>query len=458
MIDSSGGGHAPTLHRSRLGRALLAAVLAVAVLAGAAAGQAAEPPIVFVHGNGDTAALWHATIWRFESNGYPRDRLFAIDLKFPSARSVDAKPQDGRSSADEVKAQLAAFVDDVLAKTGASKVALVGNSRGANTIRNYVRYGGGASKTAHVVLGGGVNHGVIVSDSHMVGSEFNGTSEVMKRLNDGDEVVAGVAYLTIRSDKNDKYAQPMGTFISLPDVPTGLTYDAPALRGATNVVLPGADHREVSYGPRAFVETYRFIVGRAPARLDIAGEPVPVLNGRVTGITAGVYDNQPVAGATVEVYVVDPKTGARQGEVAHRKVTGADGGWGPFRASPTATYEFVVAVPGQPITHIYRSPFPRGSEVIHLRPAILAKEDASAAAVVVMTRPRGYFGHGRDVFTLDGAVPGGVNEGVPGVSLARLRLPDATARSVAARFNDETIVTRTWPRADGHVTIAEFHY
>src|SRR6185369_12604850 len=38
------------------------------------------PPIVFVHGNGDTAAVWMTTIWRFESNGWPRERLHAIDL------------------------------------------------------------------------------------------------------------------------------------------------------------------------------------------------------------------------------------------------------------------------------------------------------------------------------------------------------------------------------------------
>ncbi|HEY3065532.1 MAG TPA: alpha/beta fold hydrolase [Methylomirabilota bacterium] len=444
----------------KLDRALVLIALALAVLTAAipGLGQASDPPIVFVHGNGDTAALWHTTIWRFESNGYLRDRLFAIDLRFPSARTADAKSQDGRTSADEARTQLAAFVDDVLAKTGASKVALVGNSRGANTIRNYVRYGGGAAKTSHVVLGGGTNHGVIVSDSHLVGSEFNGAGEVMKRLNDGDEVVAGVAFMTIRSDRNDKYAQPMGGSIGLPDVATGLGYDAPALKGATNVVLPGADHREVSYGPRAFAETYRFITGRAPARVEIASEAQPILNGRVTGVTAGVYDNQPVAGATVEIYAVDPRTGARSAEPAHRKVTGADGAWGPFRASPTAAYEFVVAVPGQPITHIYRSPFPRGSEVIHLRPAMLVKDDAGAAAVLLMSRPRGYFGHGRDVFMFDGAVPSGVTEGVPAASVARLRLPDATPRSVAARFNEETIVMRTWPMADGHVAIAEFHY
>jgi len=179
-------------------------VLALLLVASPALAQSSDPPIVFVHGNGDTAALWHTTIWRFESNGYARDRLFAIDLKFPSARSVDAKPQEGRSSADEVMAQLSAFVDETLAKTGARKVALIGNSRGANTIRHYVKHGGGAAKTSHVVLGAGTNHGVIVSDQHLVGSEFNGASDFMERLNDGsDDVVAGVAFMTIRSDTND---------------------------------------------------------------------------------------------------------------------------------------------------------------------------------------------------------------------------------------------------------------
>ena len=54
-------------------------------------------PIVFVHGNGETAALWYTTIWRFESNGYPRERLFAIDFTNPQARADDAVVEEGRS-------------------------------------------------------------------------------------------------------------------------------------------------------------------------------------------------------------------------------------------------------------------------------------------------------------------------------------------------------------------------
>src|SRR6185436_9165648 len=100
-------------------------------------------PVIFVHGNGDTAALWHTTIWRFESNGYPRDRLFAIDFRYPQSRADDAVPMEGRSSTADQMRELAAYVDDVRAKTRAGKVALVASSRGANTVRNYIRNGGG---------------------------------------------------------------------------------------------------------------------------------------------------------------------------------------------------------------------------------------------------------------------------------------------------------------------------
>ncbi len=38
----------------------------------------------------------------------------------------------------------------------------------------------------------------------------------------------------------------------------------------------------------------------------------------------------------------------------------------------------------------------------------------------MMSRPRGYFGVGRDKFSLDGKVPPGINDGVPGAASGRL--------------------------------------
>jgi triacylglycerol esterase/lipase EstA (alpha/beta hydrolase family) len=101
-------------------------------------------PILFVHGNGDSAALWHTTLWRFESNGYDRSLLFAIDFKSPTARSDDTKPQEKRSSAAEQAKDLGEKVAEVQAKTGQKQVVLVGSSRGGNAIRNYIKNFGGA--------------------------------------------------------------------------------------------------------------------------------------------------------------------------------------------------------------------------------------------------------------------------------------------------------------------------
>ena len=281
----------PTMFR----RAALAVLMGFAVLwAMPAMAADRDPPIVFVHGNGDTAGLWITTIWRFESNGYERSRLFAIDLKYPLARNVDDKPQEGRSSARDVMQQLAAYVDEVLKKTGARKVALVGNSRGANTIRNYVKNGGGAAKVSHVVLGGGVNHGVVALDNFLVGSEFNGLSPFMQQLNGGaDEVVAGVKFMTIRSDKNDKYAQPDGAFLGMPGKATNVGYDGPALKGANNVVIAGLDHRETAFSAQAFVPMFTFITGRAPKKTEIVRE---VIGPDMVIVTPGIRPSGSAAG------------------------------------------------------------------------------------------------------------------------------------------------------------------
>lgn len=79
---------------SALLRRIRALPLLLLLAACAALQPAAErhEPIVFVHGNGDTAALWETTVWRFESNGYERNLLHAVDFANPLARSDDAKP------------------------------------------------------------------------------------------------------------------------------------------------------------------------------------------------------------------------------------------------------------------------------------------------------------------------------------------------------------------------------
>jgi triacylglycerol lipase len=440
---------------SALCRRLLLAALA---LLPAAAAAAEKPlPILFVHGNGDNAAVWMTTLWRFESNGYPADLLEAIDFRYPLATKVYDVAEPAHSTVAEETQQLAAAVASAEKRLHAGKVILIAQQRGGNIVRNYLKNAGGAAHTAIAILCGAPDHGVVVSDAVLVGSEFNGASPFLRGLNAGrEEVVPGVRFLTLRSDDNDKYAQPDGRFIGLPDLATGVGSDGPALKGATNLVLAHADHRETGFGREAFAQMYRFITGREPRMRDVWPEKTVTLGGRVSAYEAGAPTNIGVAGAVVEIYKVSPESGERQGNALLRKVTGEDGEWGPFKAEPKAHYEFILAVPGFPVTHIYRTSFPRSSRYVDLRPQLLSKDDREAGAIVYISRPRGYFGLGRDRVLIDGAPPAELAPGVPSLSLARLGLPDEPQRTVKAVFNREQIALRTWPIKDDQVSVAEF--
>ncbi|MDP9996105.1 pimeloyl-ACP methyl ester carboxylesterase [Variovorax boronicumulans] len=419
-----------------------------------------RPPIVFMHGNGDSAALWQTTIWRFESNGWPRDRLFAVDQPNPLARDDDAVAQPGRSSTKDSAVFLKAEVEKVLKATGASKVVLIGNSRGGNTIRNYVQNGGGAAVVSHVVLGGNPAHGIWAVKGFRENNEFSGLSGFMQQLNapkgaNGDEVTPGVKWLTLRSDNNDKYAQPDGVWIGAPGKPTNIGFEGPALKGATNVVLPRVDHRETSFSPAAFAATWQFLTGQAPRSTAVAAETNVVLDGRAIGA-----ENLSLNGGQLRVYAVDPATGVRQGDAVHSKNIGADGRWGPFSARGGTAYEFVLSAPGYGTTHIYRSPFPRSSGVVNLRPERITPSDGSANVVVVFTRPRGYFDAERDTMRFDGqSLPAGVPPKGSGVSSSRLRIAASEPqRAVTGEFNGERITGLTWPAVKEHVTVLELTY
>ncbi len=441
-------------------RMITCSLAAFAAVAGGRVAQAQNGPhpIVFVHGNGDTAGLWLTTLWRFESNGYRRDLMHAVDLKNPTAQTVDGTAMPGRSSSADVMAQLATEVAAVKARTGAAKVILVAQSRGGNTVRNYLKNGGGAQHTALAILCGAVNHGVVVSDTFLVGSEFNGNSAFMRDLNSTrGEIVDGVRFVTIRSAENDKFAQPDGKYLGQPGTPTGVGFAGPELAGAENIVIAKLDHRETGYAPAAFDAIYKAITGLAPTTQDIVAEAKPVLDGKVSGFEAGAPTNVGIAGAKVSVFAT-AADGTRQGDAVHTKTTGADGQWGPFTASADARYEFVVEAPGLPVTHIYRSPFPRTSSILHLRPQVLAKGDAEAASVVYLQRPRGYFGAGRDTVELGGKPAPGIPEGVPTVSTSKLILQTAEQQTIVGRFNDEAISARNWPMKDNHVTVIELTY
>ncbi|MDP3822241.1 MAG: twin-arginine translocation pathway signal [Burkholderiales bacterium] len=456
----------------RFSRRLLVLGAATSVLlAACATGPATDntlPPIVFVHGNGDSAALWTTTLWRFESNGWARERLFAYDVPYPLARTDDTVPQEGRSSTTDNMQALAAEVDKALRATGASRVVLMASSRGGYAVRNYIANGFGSAKVSHAILGGTPNHGVRADPTSGLGNEFNGAGPFLMGLNAprgpaGDEVTPGVKWMTIRSDNNDLYAQPDGRWLGAPGTPTNVSFDGPALKGAQNIVIAGIDHRETAFGSKAFEQAHRFITGKLPASSDVRPEARVVLDGKLSGYGVNnergtAASNLPLVGATVEVYAINATTGERLGAALHRKTVGADGRWGPLTTDAQARHEFVIAAPGYATTHIYRSPFPRSSNIVGLRAERIADADKGAGSIVTLTRPRGYFGLPRDRISLDGKAPPGVPQGTAGVASSKLKLTEATGRTIEGEFNGERVVGRTWPTANNQLSLLELTY
>ena len=208
----------------------------------------------------------------------------------------------------------------------------------------------------------------------LVGSEFNGAYTFLKELNAGpDDLIPGVEMMAIRSDKNDKYSQPDGRFVGAPGKPTGVGYDSSELRGARNVD-PRRARSSRGGVPQAGLRRHVRVHHR-----QAAGQPVH-RPGAVAGAERQGHRHRPTAASTPTSRSPTPRSrstrstprpaSARRAMPMHRKTTGEDGLWGPFVGTLRRLLR-VRAAPWRrsPITHTYRSPFLRSSDVVHLGPA-----------------------------------------------------------------------------------------
>jgi triacylglycerol esterase/lipase EstA (alpha/beta hydrolase family) len=98
-------------------------------------------PIVFVHGGAGSAQQFESQAMRFASNGWPVDLMFAFEYDSTF----------GTQNMSMVIARLDAFVDSVLAQTGADKVYLMGHSLGTTVSQTYLAAPSRAAKVAKYV-------------------------------------------------------------------------------------------------------------------------------------------------------------------------------------------------------------------------------------------------------------------------------------------------------------------
>jgi triacylglycerol esterase/lipase EstA (alpha/beta hydrolase family) len=194
--------------------------------------SAAHPqPVVLVHGTfADMSNSWQAISPLLKNKGYCVFALNYGDYNGSGAIGVYGV-DDIPTSAQELNA----FVDKVLAATGAAEVDIVGHSQGGMMPRYYLKYLGGAEEVRALVGLSPSNHGTTLNGLFVLAnffpgaSQFTGTfcpaceqqrynSAFITNLNAGGETVPGVAYTVIQTRYDTVVTPYTSAFLSGPDV------------------------------------------------------------------------------------------------------------------------------------------------------------------------------------------------------------------------------------------------
>jgi pimeloyl-ACP methyl ester carboxylesterase len=292
-------------------RTALAAVLVV-LLAGVVAAPAAAHgrhrdlrPVIFVHGGAGSGAQFETQALRLTSNGYPSELIgvHEYDSTF------------GLNTMDQVWSGLDALIAQMLDDSGADQVDLLGHSLGTTVVQGY--------------------------------------------LTSSPERAAKVAHY-VNIDGRTATALPGG-------VPTlavwGEGSQTRTIVGAQNYYAPNQSHVQVATAAETFAQFYEFFTGRAPRTTQVRSQGHPVLSGEANLFPSNVG----AAGTTLEIWELDARTGFRRGR--HPKATfaiGADGAWGPFRASSHKRYELALVSPTGSTHHFYAEPFRRSDHLVRL--------------------------------------------------------------------------------------------
>ncbi|MEU2429696.1 alpha/beta fold hydrolase [Streptomyces sp. NPDC007861] len=192
--------------------------------------SAAHPrPVILVHGTfGNSVDNWLALAPYLVHRGYC---VFSLDYgQLPGVPFFH-----GLGPVDKSAEQLDAYVDEVLAATGAAEADLVGHSQGGMMPRYYLKFLGGADKVNALVGIAPDNHGTTLGGLANLLPYFPGAEDLLStatpgladqiagsalltKLNAGGDTVPGVRY-TVIATKYDEVVTPYRSgFLDGPNV------------------------------------------------------------------------------------------------------------------------------------------------------------------------------------------------------------------------------------------------
>ncbi|WP_158548543.1 alpha/beta fold hydrolase [Blastococcus sp. TF02A-26] len=178
----------------------------------------------------------------------------------------------------------------------------------------------------------------------------------------------------------------------------------------TQAMFPGQTHVEVATSKGSFAAQYEFLVGEAPEVVDIVPQNDPVeISGRAVNFPANTGRE-----ATLDVWAIDPDTGARTEDEPHAsEELGSDGEFGPIELENGAHYEYALSSDASEIVHhLYLQPYVRSSNFVRLLssepdgPVRTNTNTGDDHSALVITRMREWHSEG-DADVLQLSVDGG---------------------------------------------------
>ncbi|MCX7981715.1 MAG: hypothetical protein N2572_02245 [Syntrophales bacterium] len=268
---------------------------------------APQYPIVFVHGGSGSASQFESQAQRFIANGYPLNFLYAFEHDTSSSTTDVITAQ---------AAQLETFIDGVLAKTGASKVDLIGHSRGTTVSHTYLSVPSRAAKVARYINVDG-----------RTATSLPGGVPTLALWADG--------WLSEKGPPKDPYSGK--------------------IEGAENVYILNQAHIEVCTSAEAFWYMFRFLMGVNPKTVQIPEKQGNTV--KIAGKTNYFPANTGALG-TLYIYEINPNTAARVSDTPVATFTiDSSGNWGPVDLKKGATYEFAFHHANGSKHYFYREPF-----------------------------------------------------------------------------------------------------
>lgn len=214
-------------------------------------------PVIFIHGNTESAHFWLPARQYFLDQGWDRDALWAFSYGHNDVQAFDSN--------DAAAASVGHMVDAVTGylsqRSGREirQVDIVAHSLGVTAARQWMKQDNAWHRVRNFVAIAGANHGTWVARADARGRnrasafELAPDSPWLQQLNRGGETPGATRYLALYD----------GTAWADVLFPAPLQH-SPRLEGATNLAFnleqqTSLDHRELAQSPQALAAVVRFL-------------------------------------------------------------------------------------------------------------------------------------------------------------------------------------------------------